>query len=77
MGFDSAGFRRVLHAATTQYLESLPETLPQWIVASRRLCPLKDAIRNVHFPTRPGQLHDALHRLKYEEFFRFQIKLAL
>jgi ATP-dependent DNA helicase RecG len=77
VGFDSAGFRRVLHAATSQYLANLTESLPRWIVETRRLPALKDAIRNVHFPARLEQLQDALLRLKYEELFRFQIKLAL
>ena len=77
VGLDSAGFRRVLHEAVTGHLESVLDTLPAIVMSRRGLLPLGDAIRSVHFPRSAGDVGPALRRLKYDEFFRFQLLLAL
>ena len=77
LGFDSAGLRRVLHAAIRDHLENVVDTLPEPVAAGRSLLPLGEAIRKVHFPPTREDLLQGLRRLKYEELFRFQVKLAL
>jgi ATP-dependent DNA helicase RecG len=77
VGFDSAGFRRVLHSAIRDHLKNVVDTLPAPVMSRRSLLPLDQAIRKVHFPPTREDLHQGLHRLKYEELFRFQVKLAL
>jgi len=77
VGFDSAGFRRVLHTAIRDHLEKVVDTLPVPVMSRRSLLPLAQAIRQVHFPSTREDLRHGLHRLKYEELFRFQVKLAL
>lgn len=76
-GLDSGGFRRVLHAAIRTYLDRVPETLPPDLIRSRSLLPLAEAIRCAHFPSSLDDIPEGLRRLKYEEFFQFQLKLAL
>jgi ATP-dependent DNA helicase RecG len=77
VGFDSAGFRRVLHATIRDHLKNVVDTLPASVIARQSLLPLSEAIRKVHFPPSREDLEQGLRRLKFEEFFRFQVKLAL
>ncbi len=77
VGLDSAGFRRVIGAALRAHLGSVGETLPPGLLSERKLVPLRTAIGDAHFPKSDGDLAAALRRLKYEEFFYFQVKLAL
>ena len=76
-GLDSGGFRRVIAGALDVYGERFPEILPGSVVASRGLIGASAAIRGVHRPSSREEIAQALRRLKYEELFRFQIKLAL
>lgn len=55
--------------------ESITETLPQWLIADKGLCSLKDALRNIHFPKDVQSLAKAQHRLKFEELFYLQLSL--
>ncbi len=77
VGLDSGGFRRILSTAIRLHIESVAETLPASLLASRQLPPLADAIRAVHMPREAGEIGPGLRRLKYEELFFFQLTLAL
>jgi ATP-dependent DNA helicase RecG len=77
VGLDSGGFRRAIHSATSLHLGRIPETLPGEIIAARALVPIREAISSVHFPRALEDLGEALRRMKYEELFLFQLKLAL
>lgn len=77
VGLDSGGFRRAVHSALQTTLDTIPETLPGYLRERRGLPSLHDAVRNVHFPGSLAVLQSALRRLKYEELFHFQLKLAL
>ena len=77
VGLDSGGFRRIIHTAMNLHLNRLPETLPESIIAARALVPIREAIRSVHSPRAQENLVEALRRMKYEELFLFQLKLAL
>jgi ATP-dependent DNA helicase RecG len=77
VGLDSRGFRRSLHSALDATLAMIPETLPEYLREQRGLRGLHEAIRAVHFPDSMQGLEAGLTRLKYEELFTFQLKLAL
>lgn len=77
VGLDSSGLRRIIGNAIRQYGERIEETLPASLLAQRRLVPLRSALHNAHFPKTHTDLNEGLRRLKYEELFYFQIKLAL
>jgi ATP-dependent DNA helicase RecG len=76
-GLDSAGFRRLLGNVLRVHGEDIPDPLPASLREKHHFLPLKSAVVNVHFPPGPGELQEALRRLKYEELFEFQVKLAL
>jgi ATP-dependent DNA helicase RecG len=76
VGLDSSGFRRVIRNVLLEHDLSLPDVLPHSLREKRGLIPFHDAIRQVHAPGSQSELDLALRRLKYEEFFFFQLMLA-
>jgi len=77
VGLDSAGFRRIIGAALSAHGTSLQEVLPEILLRERKLEPIGKAFRHVHFPRTMAELEAGLARLKYEEFFTFQLMLAI
>jgi len=55
---------------------SLPETLPQDIRERNKLCDIKFAIENIHFPKTAESLERAKKRLVFEELFILQAGLS-
>lgn len=53
----------------------LPETLPPDVLSHIRMMPLKDAIRNIHFPESTDKLRQAQLRLKFDELFFIQLNI--
>jgi len=77
VGLDSSGLRRIIGNAIRQFGEKIEETLPAYLLEKHKLVPLQAALHHVHFPRTQADLTASLRRLKYEELFYFQIKLAL
>ncbi|HTX98707.1 MAG TPA: ATP-dependent DNA helicase RecG [Bacteroidota bacterium] len=77
VGFDSAGFRRAIHRALEASRGRIQDFLPMEILTTRSLRSLAEALEGVHMPRSTADLPPSLHRLKYQEFFLFQLKLAL
>lgn len=74
---DTKGFRRILKAATEQYLVYVKEFLPEQIRTALTLSPLKESLRSIHFPESYEALETARRRLKFDELFFLQLLLAL
>ena len=55
----------------------LPENLPQPIIEKGRLIDRFGAYTQIHFPKTGAQYNEALDRLKFEELFVSQLRLAL
>ena len=53
----------------------LPETLPPDVLSRIRIMPLKEAIRNIHFPESAEKLKQAQVRLKFDELFFIQLNI--
>jgi ATP-dependent DNA helicase RecG len=68
-----------LSFALLQQLSSkeLPENLPAAIIQQYRFIPRLEVINNIHFPVSEESYKQALRRLKFEEFFIAQVRLAL
>ncbi len=54
---------------------SMVEYLPEEIVQNQRLCSIRFALHNIHFPTSVQALRVAKYRLVFEEFFLLQLGL--
>lgn len=51
------------------------ETLPQSVIKSHNLIPLKEALMNVHMPESMVKMEEARRRLKFEELFYVQMNI--
>lgn len=58
-----------------QFVNSIRESLPDYILNKLKLISLKEALFQVHFPQSPEKLRNAQFRLKFEELFYIQINL--
>ena len=58
-----------------KYLSSIPDSMPPYLLHKKNLCPLQEALKNIHFPTDNATLARAQLRLKYEELFYLQLGL--
>ncbi|HCM67782.1 MAG TPA: ATP-dependent DNA helicase RecG, partial [Candidatus Kerfeldbacteria bacterium] len=62
----------VLSAAKT-----IPDWLPQSVLAKYNLLPLNEAVTNIHFPSSAQNLLEAQRRLKFNELFLIQLRAAI
>jgi ATP-dependent DNA helicase RecG len=82
--FGSRAIRRAMYAAVQLLDPKMPEVLPQELLARLGYPSRRDALIHTHFPP-PGESLDALNafrspaqqRLIFEEFFLYQLSLAL
>ncbi|MBD8349043.1 MULTISPECIES: ATP-dependent DNA helicase RecG [unclassified Dysgonomonas] len=72
---NSKAIQKIMTGALASALPHVVETLPQTIIEKANLLPLKEAIRNIHFPLNPTILRDAQYRLKFEELFYLQLNI--
>jgi len=77
VGLDSRGLRRLLRKVLPQYGELIHEVLPEDILRRQHLMPLQQALQDVHAPEKMESLKRARTRLIFDEFFYFQLTLAL
>ena len=66
---------RLQAAALAQCLPHIEETLPDYILREKGLCPIRYALHNIHFPENQEALAKATFRLKFEELFFLQLSL--
>lgn len=53
----------------------LPETLSPDVLGRIRMMPMKEAMRNIHFPESAAKLRNAQLRLKFDELFFIQLNI--
>ena len=54
---------------------TIQDTLPPEVIETYRLMPLKETIRNLHFPESTEKLQKARERMKFEELFYLQLHI--
>ena len=70
-------FRKLIKSTVELFSDSLTETLPEKIVAQRNLLSLSEAVKTIHLPDDKLKLKKAWARVKFEEFFFFELLVAL
>ena len=73
-GLNSRAVER-LTKTLVEKLPPLPETLPDFIIATRHLMGRNEAFRTVHYPQNAKELERARVRLKFEELFYVQLNI--
>lgn len=74
-GIGQKVFARFQYTLISKYLDYIEETLPDYLIRSEQLLPLKAALKNIHFPSDLTLLAQAQARLKFEELFFLQLSL--
>ncbi|PMU96172.1 hypothetical protein, partial [Pseudomonas sp. GP01-A4] len=78
--------RETINICLSEGLPLLEDIFPDSLRTKHQLLPLRDAIQAMHFPreTAPNKeellaenLHPAIRRLIFEEFFKFQLVLLM
>lgn len=67
------GIRRIIDKALSSYINFVEETLPSDILIKYDLPGLKETIRQMHQPDSIEAVNKSTVRLKFEEFFYFQL----
>ena len=73
-GLNSRAIER-LTKTLVEKLPTLPETLPDFLIAEKHLMGRDEAFRNVHYPQNAKDLERARLRLKFEELFYVQLNI--
>ena len=76
VSMDSRGFRAIIEGLLEGGKNLIHENLSPQIIRKYSLCSRQEALTNIHFPESFEKLAIAQHRLKFEEFFFFQLMLA-
>ncbi len=72
-GVSSKWLRRVIHSVVTRLAPRVPDPLPASIRESADLIPLNLALQQIHFPDDWDHLHQAQHRIAFDEMFMLQL----
>ncbi|MBN8544668.1 MAG: ATP-dependent DNA helicase RecG [Ignavibacteria bacterium] len=67
------GIRKIIEGALNRFLPVVHETLPKYILEKLELLPLQATIKALHLPESMEIISKAHHRLKFEEFFYYQL----
>lgn len=76
-GISQLQMRKIISSALDLLAPQLVDIIPPSVREKRRLMPISQAIREIHFPSSAKSLSEARRRLVYEEFFLLQVILAL
>ena len=74
-GITAKVMNKIMASAIACGLDSIKETLPDYVLKGKNLVPIHFAIRNIHFPSSAEALQKARTRLKFEELFFLQLAL--
>ncbi|MCQ2197378.1 MAG: ATP-dependent DNA helicase RecG [Bacteroidaceae bacterium] len=74
-GLNSRTIEKLTNSLFKQCPETIPETLPQWLVERYMLMSRDSAIRAMHYPQNADALNRATYRLKLEELFYIQLNI--
>ena len=76
-GFGQRTLRRMMKQAIDTYLSQIVDPLPYPVRQRQKLLNIAKSVYNIHFPENSGMRDLAYTRLAFEEFFFFQLPLAL
>ncbi len=76
-GLKMHGMRRIIRAAVEEYVEFVPDPLPDVFRQQHGLPRLRDAIAQVHRPSSMAEFHTGKRRLIFDDLLEFQLALAI
>lgn len=77
IGLGSRQIANIIKTLLPQVVDIIPEVLPQSLVIKDNLMSRKEAYYKIHLPSSARDIHNATLRLKYDEYFFFQLRMLL
>lgn len=77
IGLGSRQIANIIKTLLTQVVDIIPEVLPQSLVIKDNLMSRKEAYYKIHLPSSDQDVEKATSRLKYDEYFFFQLRMLL
>ena len=77
IGLGSRQIANIIKTLLPQVVDIIPEVLPQSLVIKDNLMSRKEAYYKIHLPSSDRDIHNATSRLKYDEYFFFQLRMLL
>ena len=74
---DSNGMMKILKSSIYTLSSQVFDYLPKELIAKEKLMELPEALRQIHFCEDEKLLEQAIHRIKYDELFFYQLLLAV
>ena len=74
---DSNGMMKILKNSIYPLSNQVFDYLPKELIAKEKLMELPEALRQIHFCEDEKLLEQAIHRIKYDELFFYQLLLAV
>lgn len=74
-GLGTRVIAKLIKTALLQLEGAIPETLPKPILQSEKLVDRAEALLKIHLPSNSEDIHKAQYRLKFEEYFFFQLNI--
>lgn len=72
-GVTSKWLRWKISQLLKNYLNEIPEIIPDAILKRQKLTGAREAVRELHFPSNPGKIAEAQKRMAFEEMFLIQL----
>ena len=77
IGLGSRQIANIIKTLLPQVVDIIPEVLPQSLVIKDNLMSRKEAYYKIHLPSSDQDVEKATSRLKYDEYFFFQLRMLL
>tara|TARA_B100000902_G_scaffold306716_1_gene295394 strand:+ start:179 stop:2275 length:2097 start_codon:yes stop_codon:yes gene_type:complete len=77
VGLDSRGFRKIILNGLEKINNELIDFYSDSILNQENLISIQEALKQIHDPKDSNSLKKAIHRIKFDEHFFFQILMAL
>lgn len=77
IGLGSRQIANIIKTLLPQVVDIIPEVLPQSLVIKDNLMSRKKAYYKIHLPSSDQDVEKATSRLKYDEYFFFQLRMLL
>lgn len=76
-GINQSLMRRIVRGVSDEFVTVVEEAFPVDYLAARKLCPIHDALRQIHAPASRADLEHARQRFIYQELLVMQLALSL
>ncbi len=76
-GIKQSQIRRIVRGVVETHADFVDEVFPRAYLQNRQLCPIHDALRQIHSPADDSSLKTARWRFVYQELFVMQLALAM